>query len=59
MGDKLMEDELLSVRKAAAELGCTPPKVLKLIKQGKLTASKLDWVWTIKRSDLEAYKSGE
>ncbi len=54
-----MEDKLLSVREAAAELGCTSPKVLKLIRQSKLTASKVGWVWTIRRSDLEAYKSGE
>ena len=59
VGDDLMEDKLLSVREAAAELGCTPSKVLKLIRQSKLTASKVGWVWTIRRSDLEAYKSGE
>jgi len=54
-----MDDKLLSVREAAAELGCTSPKVLKLIRQNKLAASKLGWVWTIKLSDLEAYKRGE
>lgn len=46
---------LLSIPAAAAELGCSPSKVKRLIASGRLATVDFDGVRRIHRTDLDAY----
>ena len=44
----------LAPKEVAARLGVTHSTVLKLIKDGKLKAARIGWVWRIRESDLDS-----
>jgi excisionase family DNA binding protein len=50
-----MEETILTVEQVAQILQVHPFTVLKFIKQGKLTASKLGRVYRIRRSDVDKF----
>ena len=53
MGDE--DIEILTPPAVARELGCSEPRVIQLIRENKVRASKLGRIWLVLASDLEEY----
>lgn len=53
-----MMEDLISVTEAAAIMGLGRSQVLKLCKQGRVTAQKVGNSWVLTRASAEAYKPG-
>ncbi len=53
-----MMEDLVSVTEAASVMGLGRSQVLKLCKQGRITAQKVGSTWVISRASAESYKPG-
>lgn len=47
--------EIMTPPAAARRLGCSEPRVIQLIRENRMRASKLGRIWLILASDLEEY----
>ena len=50
---KISLDDVISTAEAGAELGITATRVLVLIKEGRLPATRFGKSWAIRRADLD------
>ncbi len=57
VGNQLVE--ILTPPAVARKLGCSEPRVIQLIGESKLPATKLGRVWLVLASDLEEYISAK
>ncbi len=53
-GDKPSE-EMISTREAGKMLGVTSKTVIRMIETGQIDGYKVNYVWRLKRSDVEHY----
>jgi excisionase family DNA binding protein len=51
-----MEDELMLLAQAAAEVGVSPERLRQLIKEDRLKAEKLGTYWVVRRSEVRRFK---
>lgn len=54
-GDKSRAEEMISTSDAGKMLGVTSKTVIRMIEGGQLPGYRVNFVWRVKRSDVEAY----
>lgn len=53
--DKPRPDEMLSTKEAGYMLGVTSKTVIRMIESGEIPGYRINFVWRLKRMDVEAY----
>ncbi len=53
--DKTRPEKMLSTREAGDLLGVTSKTVIRMIESGEIPGYRVNFVWRLRRSDVEAY----